>query len=64
MLTSETSTTKAVEIKAQFPTLEVAVCGKWVWIAGDTFKFKKQLKDAGLHWSHEKSKWYWKPAGR
>ncbi len=42
--------------------IEVELCGSWLWIAGDTFNYKDELKQAGCLWSRSKRKWYWRHA--
>ena len=40
--------------------LEVELCGRWLWIGGDTRKHKDALKTAGCRWSQNKKMWYWR----
>ena len=37
----------------------VEMCGSWLWISGNTFPVKEQLKEFGCQWSKGKKKWYW-----
>src|SRR5262245_29296512 len=53
---------KAKQIKYEFPGLDVAVCGKWVWISGNTREVHERLSALGLKFSRGKNKWYWAPA--
>lgn len=39
--------------------LEVELCGRWLWIGGDTRKHKEALKAAGCRWSSSKKLWSW-----
>lgn len=39
--------------------LEVELCGRWLWIGGNTMKNKEQLKALGCKWSKSKQKWSW-----
>lgn len=41
------------------PSIEVEMCGDWLWITGNTFPYKEQLKEFGCRWSIGKKKWYW-----
>lgn len=43
----------------RFPGLIVELCGSWLWITGDTYAVKDQLKAAGCRWSSSKKAWYW-----
>ncbi|MBQ7737022.1 MAG: hypothetical protein IJT62_04230 [Oscillospiraceae bacterium] len=40
--------------------LKVELCGSWLWISGDTWKHKAELKTAGCRWSSSKKCWYWR----
>ena len=39
--------------------LEVELCGRWLWIGGETRKHKDRLKALGCKWSKNKEKWSW-----
>lgn len=39
--------------------LVVELCGRWLWIGGDTRKHKDQLKALGCRWSSTKKLWSW-----
>lgn len=39
--------------------LEIELCGRWLWIGGDTRKHKEALKAAGCRWSSTKKLWSW-----
>ena len=43
----------------QIDSLEVEICGRWIWIGGDTRENKETLKAAGFRFSRNKCKWYW-----
>ena len=47
----------------RFPGLKVELCGTWLWVGGETKRYKTELKEAGLKWSRNKVKWYWSPPG-
>lgn len=42
--------------------IEVELCGSWLWISGDTYSVKSELKAAGCKFSGSKKMWYWRPA--
>ena len=42
--------------------IEVELCGSWLWLAGDTYSHKDELKKLGCRWSSSKKKWYWRHA--
>jgi hypothetical protein len=37
--------------------------GTWVWVFGDTYPHREDLKRAGFRYQHNKNMWYLKPAG-
>ena len=39
--------------------LEVELCGRWIWISGDTKTHKDLLKEMGCRWAAEKKMWSW-----
>ena len=39
--------------------LEVELCGRWLWIGGNTFRHKDALKAAGCRWCKHKGLWSW-----
>lgn len=43
------------------PNLEMEICGKWIWVSGETYAVREQLKAAGFWWASQKRKWYWRP---
>ena len=36
------------------------VCGKWVWVSGETWRYKKVFKSLGFFWASKKAMWYWR----
>ncbi len=44
-----------------FKKLKIEICGYWMWVTGETFNFRKELKKAGLFYAKKKVAWYWKP---
>ena len=43
-------------------SIEVELCGAWLWISGDTYKHREALKACGYLWSRSKQRWYWRHA--
>ena len=39
--------------------IEIELCGRWLWIGGETKPHKEALKACGCKWSANKKKWYW-----
>ena len=38
----------------------VEVCGSWLWISGNTYQHREELKAAGCRWASNKKLWYWR----
>lgn len=39
--------------------LEIEIIGTWIWITGNTYSIKKELKELGFKWASKKKAWYW-----
>lgn len=39
--------------------IEIELCGSWVWVGGNTYNHKDELKAANFKWSRTKKMWYW-----
>ena len=39
--------------------LTVELCGRWLWIGGETMKHREALKACGCKWSSNKKLWSW-----
>lgn len=39
--------------------LDIEIIGTWVWVAGNTFTIKSELKELGFKWAGKKKMWYW-----
>lgn len=44
-------------------SINIEICGSWVWVTGNTYPNREALKAAGLRYSKGKAAWYWKPEG-
>lgn len=42
--------------------VEIEICGSWVWVSGNTYVCKAELKANGFHWASKKKMWYWHDA--
>lgn len=42
--------------------VEIEICGKFVWLAGDTYPHKDAIKGLGFRWARSKKRWYLAPA--
>ena len=43
--------------------IKAEICGKWLWVSGNTRPHANTLKSVGLKFARKKSKWYWRPEG-
>ena len=53
---------KIVETLLHIDGIEVELCGSWLWIDGNTYENRAELKKAGCRYSGSKKRWYWRPA--
>ncbi len=37
----------------------IEIMGSWLWVTGNTYPVKTELKNAGFRFSHNKQCWYW-----
>jgi len=47
---------------AGFNGLKCEICGLWLWVSGNTYFFRAQLKEMGFFFAPQKKMWYWRPA--
>jgi curved DNA-binding protein CbpA len=38
--------------------LIIEICGSWIWLSGNTFKFKDTIKQMGFKYAPNKKMWY------
>lgn len=43
----------------KFKNIDIDIIGNWIWISGDTYKIKEELKSLGFNWSKKRRKWYY-----
>lgn len=41
-----------------FDGIEIEIAGQWIWVAGNTYRHKKELKEIGFKWASQKKQWY------
>ena len=39
--------------------IDVELCGRWLWISGNTYECKDTLKAMGCRWNSKKKMWSW-----
>lgn len=42
----------------RYPGLVIELCGVWIWVSGETKRYKEELKALGLHYASNKKCWY------
>lgn len=41
-----------------FDGIEIEIVGAWIWVSGNTYSYKKELKELGFKWASQKKQWY------
>ena len=41
--------------------INIEIVGSWVWVDGDTYPWKEELKQNGFRWSRKRKKWHYTP---
>jgi len=41
--------------------ITIEVCGNWIWLSGNTIRYKEELKKIGFFFAPKKAMWYWRP---
>lgn len=44
----------------KFDGIVIEIIGAWLWISGNTYNYKKELKEIGFRWASQKKMWYWR----
>lgn len=39
--------------------IDIEICGSWIWVSGNTYGCKTELKTNGFRWASKKKMWYW-----
>ena len=42
-----------------FNSIDIELVGAWIWLSGNTYAHKKELKELGFRWASQKKMWYW-----
>lgn len=50
---------KIINHLLQMDGLEIELCGRWLWIGGNTKAHRAELRACGCHWSNSKQLWSW-----
>ena len=49
---------EALQKIINFVNINIEIVGCWIWVDGDTYPYKNDLKALGFKWASEKKKWY------
>lgn len=41
--------------------VEIEICGSWLWVGGDTYGHRDELRGMGMRWANKKRRWYKAP---
>ena len=39
--------------------ITIELCGSWLWVSGNTYQHKEELKKYGFKYASKKKQWYW-----
>ena len=42
-----------------FENIVIELCGSWIWISGNSYQYKDELKEIGFKWASQKKQWFW-----
>ena len=42
-----------------FSGIDIELIGAWIWVSGNTYEHKKELKELGFKWAPQKKMWHW-----
>lgn len=42
-----------------FSDIVIEIIGNWIWISGNTYPYRKELKEIGFKFAGQKKMWYW-----
>jgi|SRR5579871_32282 len=51
---------EAIEKIIHLPGIVIEVVGHWIWVTGNTYTVKQELKAAGFYFASKKAAWYFR----
>lgn len=48
-----------IEKLIKIPQINIELCGRWIWISGNTYAAREELKAAGCKYASKKKMWFW-----
>ena len=63
--TEETAKTypRIIDRLVHMEGLEIEIIGYWIWIGGNSYPYREELKAIGFRWSKGRKKWYYSTIG-
>lgn len=52
---------KTLEKIIHLEGITIELVGLWIWVTGNTYTVRKELKNAGLFYASKKQAWYYRP---
>ena len=49
-------------IALRMENVQIWLIGTWVWVEGNTYQYKNQIKQLGLRWHSKRKMWYFRKA--
>lgn len=43
----------------KFKGVQIDIVGNWLWLSGNTYPVREEVKNLKFHWSKAKKKWFW-----
>ena len=43
----------------RFSDITIEICGSWIWVSGNTYQYRTELKEIGFKRANKKKQWYW-----
>ncbi len=47
-----------INVLIRLEGLEIEICGTWLWLSGNTYKYRDIIKSLKFKWSNSKKEWY------
>ncbi len=51
---------RIIEQVSSLPEIMIEIAGLWIWVTGNTYPVRKELKTAGLYFASKKQAWYYR----
>lgn len=65
-ITADEALRNVINNIVSFDGLNIEVVGSWIWVDGNTYPYREQLKKLGFKWSKNRKKWHFstEPSGK